>query len=260
MALPKQLKYATTTVSLPSKTSVQLKIHPFTGHEEKLFLMMKASKENVSKIQETVLQVINNCLVDPPSGFSIKDLTLFDIEWLFLQLHSISIDNTIEFIYNNTDNKQKEICKTDCPNEIKVQIPISDIKVNYPETDFSKIVLYDNEDIGMLGLKLNYPKAELVPMISELVNADEAKQLDELTFSCLEYFFDKEQTYIPDRNNETEIAETKRMISDFTFDQRNKIRAFFENMPSLKHSFTVACPKCKHSEILTVQGLNDFFL
>lgn len=260
MALPKQVKYSTTKVALPSKSNVELKIHPFTGHEEKLFLMMKAAKEDAAKIQDATLQVIQNCLVDPPPGFSIKDLTLFDIEWLFLQLHAISIDSTIEFVYNNSENKEKELCKDNCPNEIRIQIPISTIKVQFPTENLSKIILYDNDDIGMLGLKLSYPKAELVPMISNLIKEDEAVQLEELTFACLEYFFDKEKTYIPDRNDETEVIETKKMISDFTFEQRKKIRLFFENTPTLKHSFEVKCPKCGNHETLTVQGLNDFFL
>lgn len=261
MALPKQVKYLLTSVDLPSNPKIKLKIRPFTGEEEKLFLMLKSAKEDYAKIQETILQVIQNCIVEAPNNFKISDLTLFDIEWLFLQLHSISIDNTIEFKYNNIENiKAGECLQGTCPAEIKIEIPVSDIKVHFPENSSKNIVLYDREDIGMLGLTLKYPTAQMMPELLELQNKDESTQLEELIFSCLDCFFDKEQTYVPDRNDPKEVSEAKAMIKGFTFEQRKLIKKFFEEMPTVKHTFAVNCPKCGFRESLTLQGLNDFFL
>lgn len=261
MALPtKKVKYLLTTIELPSNKAIKIKVRPFTGEEEKLFLMIKSAKEDFNKIQEIVVQVITNCIVESPRGFQVKDLCLFDIEWIFLQLHSISIDNTIEFVYNNTENIEKKLCGEKCPREIKVQIPIVDIKVHYPENSGKTLVLYDNEELGMLGLTLKYPTAELMPLIGELAKTDESTQLEEMIYGCLENFFDDKQTYVPDRNDPNEVAETKTMISGFTFDQRKIIKRFFEEMPIVKHSFEVKCPKCGTGETLTLSGLNDFFL
>lgn len=260
MALPKQVKYQLTTIELPSDPRVKLKIRPFTGEEEKLFLMLKTGNEDYKKVQETIVQVIGNCIHEAPSSFKIKDLCLFDIEWLFLQLHSISIDNTIEFTYNNTENIKTEACKPDCPVEIRIQIPIADVKIHYPEDTSKTIVLYDNEDIGMLGLKLKYPTAEMMPLIVDLEKSDESTQLNDMIYVCLENFFDDKQTYIPDRNDPKEVEETKTMISGFTFEQRKLIKKFFEEMPTIKHTFDVKCPVCGFRESLTLRGLNDFFL
>lgn len=261
MALPKQVKYLLTTIELPSNKNIKLKVRPFTGEEEKLFLILKESKESPEKVQETIVQVITNCIVESPSTFQIKDLCLFDIEWIFLQLHSISIDNTLEFTYNNADNIKSGECKEgECPTEIKIQIPVSDIQIAYPENVNKNIVLYDREDIGMLGIKLKYPTAEMMPSIVELEKKDESTQLEEMIFLCLENFFDKEQTYVPDRNDPKEVEDAKKLIAGFTFEQRKEIKAFFENMPSVKHTFEVHCPKCGFRESITLQGLDNFFL
>lgn len=261
MPLPKRIVYQLTSVELPSNHAIILKLRTFTGEEEKLFLMLKSAQEDGKKIQETAVQVISNCIVEAPKTFKVKDLCLFDIEWLFLQLHSISIDNTLEFVYNNVENIEKKLCPPECPTEVKVQIPIADIKVSYPENSSKTIVLYDDPEIGMLGLKLKYPTAEMMPLIVELEKKDESSQLDEMVFACLENFFDAEQTYVPDRNDPKEVAETKTMISGFTFEQRKKIKKFFEEMPSIKHTFDVVCPVTGTLlEKMSLQGLQDFFL
>lgn len=260
MALPKQVKYPLTTVELPSDPRIKIKIRPFTGEEEKLFLMLKTGNEDYKKVQETIIQVIGNCIHDAPPKFELKDLCLFDIEWLFLQLHSISIDNTIEFVYNNTENIKNGLCKPDCSPEIKIQIPIADLKVHYPENSAKTIVLYDREDIGMLGIKLKYPTAEMMPLIVDLEKQDESTQLEEMIYVCLESFFDDKQSYVPDRNDPKEVEDTKAMIQGFTFEQRKQIKKFFEEMPTVKHTFNVVCPKCGPRETLTLKGLNDFFL
>lgn len=260
MALPKTIKYPLTTIELPSNHSIKIKVRPFTGEEEKLFLMLKTAKEDNKKIQETIVQVISNCIVEAPPSFKIKDLCLFDIEWLFLQLHSISIDSTIEFVYNNSENIEIKECTPECPSEIRIQIPISDIQIQYPENPNKTIVLYDREDIGMLGIKLKYPTAEMMPLLSDLAIEDESTQLNDIIFLCLENFFDTEKTYVPDKSDPKEAEETKTMISGFTFEQRKLIKNFFAEMPAVKHTFDVQCPKCGFRESLTLQGLNDFFL
>lgn len=260
MALPKQVKYLLTTIELPSNRDIKLKFRPFTGEEEKLFLMLKAANEDLKKVQETIIQVINNCLVEAPPKFEVNDLCLFDIEWIFLQLHAASIDNTIEFVYNNEENLKTQKCSDKCPSQIKIHFPIADIKIHYPENTLKTIVLYDTEELGFLGIKFRYPTAEMMPLIASLEKENESVQLEEMTYMCLESFFDKESTYIPDRKDPSEVNRTKELIAGFTFEQRKQIKKFFEEMPSVKHSFPVDCPVCGFKETLTLQGLSDFFL
>lgn len=257
MALPKQkIKYLLTTIKLPSNPKVEIKVRPFTGEEEKLFLLLKESKEDLKKIQETVIQVISNCTVFAPTDFKIEDLSIFDVEYIFLQLHSISIDNFIEFSYNN---EEKILCNENCPDEIKVKIAIQDIKVEYPESSNNSIVLYDREDIGMLGITLKYPTTGIMEQLVEVLKADEVTQLENVIFLCIHSFFDKDQVYVVNKNDENEVEETKKMISSFTIAQKNEIKKFFNDMPSVKHSVDIVCPSCSRKETIVLQGLNDFF-
>lgn len=260
MSLPKKQSYPVHELELPSSKE-KIKIRPFTGKEEKLFLLAKAESDNLDKIQDTVLQVISNCIVNAPKSFTIDDLTLFDIEFLFLQLHSRSIDSIIDFTYDNSENKSCESEET-CPSEIKCQINIEDIKVKFPDKSIDgKIVLYDNGDSDMLGIKLKWPTATIIKKISSLLNHDESTQLQELIFECLEFFYDENTTYVVDRSNQKEIDEAKEMIAGFTVKQNEMIRKFFDSVPVISHTLEIKCPKCSAViETMTLSGLNDFFL
>ena len=261
MALPKKITYPVHTMILPS-TKEEIKIRPFTGKEEKLFLLAKAESDNPHVIQDVVLQVISNCLVEVPPKFDINKIKLFDIEYLFLQLHSKSIDSQIDFIYNNKENIKSGACKEDCPTEIKCKVNLNDITVKFDSKDHKedgKIILYDSEE-GMLGIKLSYPSANILKSLKDIVKLDEASQQEFLVYECLEYFFDKDAVYTPDRKNQSEVTETKEMISNFTFEQNKRIREFFENIPAVEHNLDIICPSCGHKETITLKGLQDFFL
>lgn len=259
MALPKKITYPIHTVEIPS-TKKKIKVRPFTGKEEKLFLLAKTEPDNIQKIQEVIIQVISNCLIEVPKGFKVNELTLFDIEYIFLQLHAKSVDATIDFTYNNSENITTGKCKENCPDTIKCQVNIEEIRVQFPKKHDGKIVLYDNEDTGMLGIKLNWPTANILNSLSEIVTLDESSQQEYLTFECLEYFYDKDQVYTPDKSNQDEIKEAKEIIAGLTFDQNKRIREFFDSMPLVAHDLVVTCPSCARTETIKLQGLQDFFL
>lgn len=260
MALPKKITYPIHSIEIPSSKKL-LKIRPFTGKEEKLFLLVKTEQNNLHKIQEVILQVISNCLIETPKDFKIDSLTLFDIEYIFLQLHAKSVDSIIDFTYSNAENVESGLCTNQCPDSIKCQLNIEDIKVKFPDTKIDgKIILYDDESTGMLGIKLNWPTASVLKSLSEIVNLDESSQQEFLVYECLEYFFDKDTVYTPDKSNKQEVEETKEMISGFTFEQNKKIREFFDSTPVVSHDIEVKCPECERIETIKLQGLQDFFL
>ncbi len=255
MALPKKIQYPLHSFEIPS-TKQKIKLRPFTGKEEKLFLLAKADSENIQKIQDTMLQVISNCLVEVPADFDMNKLALYDIEWLYLQLHSISVDPCIDFTYNNTDCGEE-----DCPEHIKCKLEISNIKVQFPEKTLdNKIVLYDSEETGLLGVKLKHPTAQILSKLSELAKLSEAEQTEQILIECIEYFFDKENTFVPDKSSEKEMLELRELISGFTFEQNRKIREFIDNVPTVAHTLEAKCPKCQTCHLVKLSGLQDFFL
>lgn len=260
MALPKKIVHPLYTIEIPS-SGKKIKIRPFSGKEQKLFLLAKEEPDNIQRIQEVIVQVITNCLEEVPPLFKVGDLTLFDIEYLFLQLHAKSVDSIIDFTYNNSEAINSGKCKPDCAPEIKSQLKIDDIKViNKAGKNDGKIVLYDSEDAGMLGLKLNWPTAKILSSLSNLITLDEPSQLEFLIYECLDYFYDKTDVFTPDRKNQAEMDELKEMISAFTFDQNKKIREFFDSTPVVAHELEIKCPDCGRIEKIHLQGLQDFFL
>ena len=49
-------------------------------------------------------------------------------------------------------------------------------------------------------------------------------------------------------------------IEQLNTQQFQSIQKFFDTMPSLKHDITVKNPKTKVESIVTLTGLNDFFV
>ena len=84
MALPK-MSVPRYTVELPS-TGKQLNMRPYLVKEEKVLMIALESNDPV-QISEAVRGIIETCYeLD-----SIEDLTVFDIEMLFLQLRGKSV-------------------------------------------------------------------------------------------------------------------------------------------------------------------------
>ena len=68
--------------------------------------------------------------------------------------------------------------------------------------------------------------------------------------------FTKEETYEKDSFTDEDLDE---FIDSLNNKQMDKIRNFFETMPTLKHTVKYKCETCKEEKETTVQGLNSFF-
>ena len=53
--------------------------------------------------------------------------------------------------------------------------------------------------------------------------------------------------------------EIEKFINNLSNEQLEKITAFVDGMPTLKHVIKNKCAKCGHDNELTLQGLQDFF-
>ena len=102
MALPK-IDVPIFEMTLPS-TAKSIRYRPFLVKEEKILLIAMQSKES-SVIIEAVKQIISNCVVD---DINVDDLSLFDIEYLFLNLRARSIGEKVDLRYrcNNIVNEE----------------------------------------------------------------------------------------------------------------------------------------------------------
>ena len=86
MALPKPVRpeYGTT---IPS-TGKRIKYQPFSVKEEKI-LILASESQDIDEISNAITNVLHNCVTT--ENFDIKDLALFDIEYLFLKTRAKSV-------------------------------------------------------------------------------------------------------------------------------------------------------------------------
>jgi hypothetical protein len=116
--LPK-IEHPIHKIKIPS-TKKEVGFRPFLVKEEKLLLMAKES-ETPSDILSTIKQIINNCCLDPK--FDINKLAIFDLEYIFLRLRAISVDNNVKVTYR--DNEDQKLYDFD--------IPLNKVEIKYPE-------------------------------------------------------------------------------------------------------------------------------
>ena len=137
-------EYITT---LPS-TGQSVSYRPFLVKEEKILLMAQEGKDQ-SEVTNAVIKILQECIKTP---LDIKQLPVFDVEWLFLQLRSKSVGEIIKLNLRHVGNKE-------CEHLNKIELPIADIKV----TGLGKkdnIIIID-EKTG-LGVELKYPNLALI--------------------------------------------------------------------------------------------------
>ena len=232
-ALPK-IDHPLFNIEVPSLKK-QFKFRPFLVREEKILLMAKES-ENLSDILIAIKQIVNNCKID--RKLDINKLALFDLEYIFLKLRSVSVDNTIKVSYNdNQDNKNYDFV-----------IDINDVKIKYPEKTDNNITITDTS-----GILMKYPSATLYED-KEFLNL-EKDQLFELIVRCVDKIYSGEEIYNSIEYKKEDIVEFLENLSVKTFE---KIQTFLMNTPKLEYKINYKNELGNDREII-LSSLSDFF-
>ena len=214
MARLPEMYHPTFDVVIPS-TQQKTKIRPMLVREEKILLMAKAS-ENSADIFSAIEQICGNCLVN--SDVNVKELAMFDIEYLFLKIRSISVSNKVTVqIIDKDDNKTYPI-----------EIDLNKVEVKLPDMDKTKIET--GPDTGFL---MRYPRATLFS--SELFKNPEITEneiLDEMILDSVVQYFEGEQIYQMKENTHDEI---KKFLENLEIPVYNRLREFINDLPSLSY-------------------------
>jgi len=226
-------KYQITLLSDGTK----LKYRPFLVKEEKLLHMAMEADETSSQI-DAMINVISAC-IDKDEDY-VKSLPVFDIEYLFLQIRSKSVGEIV---------KPMVKCKH-CKESIEANIDLSKIGAKKSKDHESKIQLTD--DIGVI---MKYPTiVALGTSVSENENSSDLA-LD-IVIDCIDYIYDKDQTY---KSSEYTKAELVEFVDNITKEHFDKISEFFETMPKVKKEVKFKCPKCDKSNAIKLEGIENFF-
>ena len=233
MPLPK-IKHPIFEFVVPS-TNKKESFRPFLVKEEKILLMAKTSEEP-NEILRAVKQVVNNCALS--KSFDVDRLAIFDIEYLFMQLRAISVNNIVKVSYR--DNEDDEI--------YEFSIDLKEVKVQFPEKIDRVIKITDK-----MGIQMRYPSASIFDDKDFFGSGDDA--FYELVVRCIDKIYDGDEIYDPTEYSKEEVEQ---FLDDCGIDTFEKVQLFMTNVPKLYHKLEYK-NKNGNQRVIELTSLTDFF-
>tara|TARA_S200000501_G_scaffold336570_1_gene342057 strand:+ start:88 stop:813 length:726 start_codon:yes stop_codon:yes gene_type:complete len=240
MPLPK-INTPTFELVLPSNGK-KIKYRPFLVREEKI-LVMAMESDDMKQITSAIIDILNNCILT--KTIKIEKLSTFDIEYLFLNVRSKSVGETVEV--NVT-------CPDDGETQVQMEIDIDSIKVQKDKNHTNIVKLDDN-----LSMKLKYPSMnEFIENnfdASDTSRSEVSQSLDMIT-SCIDMIYNEEESWSSSDSTKKELSE---FIEQLNTKQFKDVEKFFTTMPKLTHTVKVKNPNTKVESEVVLEGLASFF-
>ena len=196
---------------------------------------MARESENSEDILLAIKQVVNNCVLDK---LDIDKLAVFDLEYIFLKLRSISVDNIVTLSYTDLEDKK--------PYEFKINL--DDVKVIYPEKIDNNIKINSKS-----GIVMSYPSASLYEDKEFLTLKKD--YLFELIIKCLDKLYIEDNVYEFKNYKKQEIVEFLEGLNLKVFEQ---IQNFLLNVPKLNYEIKYT-NSLGNDRSIVLNSLNDFF-
>ncbi|MBV22928.1 MAG: baseplate protein [Euryarchaeota archaeon] len=231
MPLP-EIVTPTYTLTVPS-TKKKIKYRPFLVKEQKI-LIVALENNDQEQILDAITTVLRSCI---QTRIVFDDLSLFDIEFIFLQIRARSISEEIEL---------KVTCADDGKTEVNVSFLVDDVKVHFPKGHKKVIKLTDD-----ITVEMKYPDLDYFAAVNFA-----KKQVDpyDLVAKCIKRVYVGE-----DDSGSFTFEEARDWVEKLTSEQFDKIQNFFNTMPTLRHELKVKNPKTKVENPVVIEGLADFF-
>ena len=236
MALP-QVVLPTYELEIPS-SGKKIKYRPFVVKEEKL-LLIALETEDEKEIERAVKQLLKGCI---QSRVKVEEMPIFDLEYIFLQIRSVSVGEDIEMMVT---------CQDDGETRVKYRLNLSEVEVTKPEGHDPKIMLTDD-----LGIMMKYPSWNDFIKTSIMNKPPTAEGVVEIIAGCIDQIFDAEDVYDSSTTSKKEFVQ---FVEGLTNKQFEKIQEFFEKTPRLEHKFTVKNPNTGEPSEFVITGLANFF-
>ena len=231
MSLPK-ISVPTYTLIIPS-TGKKIQYRPFLTKEEKILLIALESEDD-EQIITSIKNIISSCV---NTEINVSDLSIFDIEYIFLNLRARSVGEIIEL---------KITCPDDDTTQVNVKINIDDIKVEKNPKHSSEIKI--NEDIV---IKMKYPNIDT--LLEDHENVDET--IDVIA-KCISKIITKDNEYDCNLVSKEELLE---FVDTLPVNSFKEIQKFFSSIPKLKHTIKVKNPNTQVVSEVTISGVYNFF-
>ena len=224
-------------LNLPS-SGKKIKYRPFLVKEEKI-LILAIESGSMKDISRAIKDVLKNCILT--KGVKIDELPTFDIEYLFLNIRSRSIGESIDLVITCPDDNETKVNK---------QIYIDEIEVKTNEDHNPDIKLDDT-----YTMRLKYPSLD--QFIDENFNFDEAKDNSfDIISSCIEMVYSDEEAWEAKDCTKKELLEFVERLNSSQF---KEVEKFFDTMPKISHDIEVENPNTKVKSTVKLEGLASFF-
>ena len=241
MPLPK-INTPTYELTLPSNRK-KVKYRPFLVREEKI-LVLALESEDQKQITDAIIQIIGDCLIT--KNIDVTKLPTFDIEYLFLNVRSKSVGETVEV--NVT-------CPDDGKTKVETSINIDDIKV-IKDKNHKFIVQLDDK----YSMKLKYPTLDQFIENNFDFEMAEAKESVSSAMSmlstCIDMIYDDQESWDASESTKEELDE---FINQLNTKQFQEAEQFFKTMPKLSHTLKVMNPQTGVESEVVLEGLASFF-
>ena len=239
MPLP-TISTPTYELTLPS-SGKKIKYRPFLVREEKV-LIMALESEDTKQITNSVIDILNSCILS--KGIKLETLATFDIEYLFLNIRSKSVGETIDV---------NIVCPDDNKTQVAVTVDVDSIKIKKDRKHKNVIKLDDN-----LSLKLKYPSMNqfIDSNFESKIDESEVKSTLDMIISCIDVIFNEEESWPASESTSKELED---FVDQLNTKQFKLIEDFFATMPKLTHTIKVKNPNTGVESDVKLEGLAAFF-
>lgn len=235
MVLP-LMKTATYLMTVPS-TGKEVEFRPYTVKEEKVLMIAMESKDQKQTFR-ALKSVIKDCVQE---NIDINRLTLFDFEYMFLQLRAKSVGEVVDL---NLKCQAEE-----CGGVVPVSVDLDSITVS--EMPESNVVKLDDK----IGVTFNFPSLDIAERYQE-ADMEKVSSVFDMIVDCTESIFDEEEVY--DCKNETR-ENIINFYESLSSPQFAKVSEFFQAIPTVEKDIEYKCSKCGHENQVELKGLQSFF-
>jgi len=224
-------------LTLPSNGK-KISYRPFLVKEEKI-LILAIESDSLKEISRSIKDILKNCILT--KGVKVDELPTFDIEYLFLNIRSRSIGESIELVVT---------CPDDGETKVNTTIYIDEIEVKKNKEHSTDIKIDDT-----YTMRMKYPSLD--EFIDENFNFEgQSDNSFDIIASCIDMVFSEDEAWEAKDCTKKELIE---FVEQMNSSQFKEIEKFFDTMPQLSHQIEVQNPKTKVKSTVTLEGLASFF-
>jgi hypothetical protein len=217
-------------------TGESITYRPYVVKEEKILLIAMES-QNETAIENAVQDIIKACVESP---INMKELTNFDVEYMFVTLRSKSVGEGIRI------NPPCQHCEA--KNEVKIDL--EKVKIANLHDDVDKLIKLTDD----ISIDLKWAKVD--DKLSEEDKKTETDTIINMIAKSIETIYSGEEIFAAKDSTKKELVE---FVESLNNDQFSKIIEVLGKAPYLSYDVKFKCKECNKDNVIELKGLIDFF-